>query len=369
MPTPKNTKELADLIEARQFGLFDRIFNSDKEGFFNPATKEILVNPNATEFEQRYIKIHEATHKYLESVSIEQLSQAVKDMKSLSGESVVPYLQTIYKEYPKDKINKEVLARFAELYPYEVLNPTTKTGLLLNKEFAKNLWAKTSSDMIQELKGQLVDVSKSNIQTKTKTISQSFTRQFYDKVVRDLKSYYVKVKNSISRTENRKSSYTSEDERILNDYSKSELLWDSYAKTNQLLTNKINSILASSFKDGRFDPVEARKRLLSEVPELTKSRANTIMRTEYSNIQNISAEKTYRDLGMEDSKFIMLGPVDQRTAESTMEVHQRQGDGLPLDDLKELIKDVATKYHPDTYDSSRPWVIHINTRRKLHRVA
>ena len=224
------------------------------------------------------------------------------------------------------------------------------------------------TSLVDSLVTELKSVSKDNLPGKSTGIVAAFLERFKEMVSHGLGIQYFKTKNSVARESGTTLVPTDSDINIINSYVNSPFLRESYTNLSKAMSLKVNSILASSFDKGIFSPAEAKKRLLVEMPVLSKSRVNTILRTEYSNIQNISAERTYRELGLEDAKFIMLGPTDFRTADSTMEVKHRQGRGLTMDALKELVKDVAMKY-TKTYDPNRPWIIHINTRHRLQRVA
>jgi len=231
-------------------------------------------------------------------------------------------------------------------------------------------YAKNPRLFIQDLENYLGSVNKKNKNDINVGITEIFLTSLFFQVSLGIKDKYLKTKQSILRDYKLPLEIKPEEENLITEYANSKRLWDSYAGLDKELSKKVNTIINTSFDGTQFNSNKARKLLLSEIPKLTKHRVNTIIRTEFGNIQNISAEQTYRELDPENTGlYILAGPVDNRTAESTMEVHRQQGRGLPLDDLKELVKDVAMKYHPKTYDPMRPWIIHINTRRRLLKVA
>ena len=158
---------------------------------------------------------------------------------------------------------------------------------------------------------------------------------------------------------------TSIDNSIIENFLGSNILWKSYDLLSQETTIKINKILAEEYSKGTSIP-NIRRKISNEITDLTKYRLDSIIRTEANNIGNISRETSYRQLDPENTRlYKMKGPIDNRTAESTLEVYQRQGNGLPLEELRSLVKEVAMKYNPKTYLEDRPWQIHINGRAQL----
>lgn len=225
------------------------------------------------------------------------------------------------------------------------------------------------NELLKTLKEELEDLNRSNLADKSKEVTRVFNNRFKFYLDNKIRDTYVKSKYSILRQHKITPYLTSTDNLIIEEFANSDLLWQSYANMNEALSRKINSILASNFNKDVFNPWEARRELLKDIPKLTKSRASMILRTENNNIRSIATENTYRTINPEnDWKYIMFGPTDSRNAPSTIEVKRRQGNGMSLDDLKDLIRDVAMEYNPKSYSPSRPWQIHIQSRQVLHKV-
>jgi len=337
--------------------------------FYDPLYQKVYIQPELLKNPKRLneVLIHEYTHKVTPDISREQFLQIYKDISTLG-----PINPTKMKDvllYSEEDRPRELLARFAETYPSEILNPTTQTGKILQTAFAtKYNWEQPPS-FIDELKGALKRVNKNNIPQESQKIIKMFSDRIKNYISNSLRMAYIKTKSDIHKQNKVEYDYGVADEILIDKFTNSDILYKSYADLDSVIIKRLNSILSSSFEGQVFSPSEAKKRILEEIPELTKNRASTILRTEYSNIRNLASERTYKDLDPEgQNRYIMLGPMDNRTAESTKELHRLQGRGLPLEELKDLVREVAMKYHPETYTPDRPWILHINTRRVLHRV-
>ncbi len=339
--------------------------------FYDPLYRKVYVQPEVIKDPEKLKKVllHEYTHEVTSDVTKEEFLQIYQDIKKL-GIMDPERMRNILK-YPEEDRARELLARFAEVFPNEILHPITPTGRILNSAFAtKYNWDKMPTSLIEELKKHFANINKDNILSESKNIAKIFTERFKNYVNNSIRLTYIKSKNTILKKEGKEMDYDISDESLINNYTQNKQLWEAYTNLDDTMVRKVNSILSSSFENQTFNPNEAKKRILKEVPKLTENRVNSIIRTEYANIRNLATEKTYKDIDPENkNRYIMLGPMDNRTADSTKEVHYRQGQGMPLEELKTLIKEVSTKYHPDTYTEQRPFLIHINSRRILHKVS
>jgi len=342
--------------------------NPDPEAFFDPTYKKVYLRADiaADPVKLQSRLFHEYTHKIVGDISDTEAVKIYQDVKKL-GLVSEEKLKEIMK-YPSYDRNKELIARFTETFPNEVIRPTTATGNLINREFAKKYnWDTVPTSLFKELELSLKRIkNKESFTLESKRIVKLFVDKFKNYLNNSVRQEYIKTKNSIARQGKIELDYTLTDEAVINGFTNSKYLWESYSNLDDILNKKVNSILSSSFQEGLFNPAEARKRMLDEIPKLSKTRVNSILRNEYANIQNLSSENTYKQLFGDEGKYVMIGPNDNRTAESTKRVKARQGSGVSIDELKQIIREEAD---PRTYTSERPFIIHINTRHRLLKVA
>jgi len=158
---------------------------------------------------------------------------------------------------------------------------------------------------------------------------------------------------------------TRNDDNIVESVLNSKVLSNTYSYLSKRTSKKINDIIAQGVKQG-IGQQKIRAAVSNEIKTFTNNRVETIVRTESNNIMNLAREKAYSEIDPEQKrKYIMRGPTDSRNAESSRVIKREQGRGLPMKDLKKLVKRVAMKYHPTTYDPSRPFSYHINQRHSL----
>jgi len=115
-------------------------------------------------------------------------------------------------------------------------------------------------------------------------------------------------------------------------------------------------------------------RLQDLEPELSKSEAEVIARSETASIVNSAREQGYKEQGMEDERFAWVGSLDDRTTEACRWLIEKTnpkhgGDPVPLDELKELIAEAPT-HDPKMDDNlARPddFVVHPQERKTFTR--
>jgi hypothetical protein len=106
----------------------------------------------------------------------------------------------------------------------------------------------------------------------------------------------------------------------------------------------------------------------------SRSRAETIARTETAATLNTARESAYQSEGMGDEKFYWTGNIDDRTTEACEWLIRETnpnygGDPVSLEKLKDLIEEAPT-HDPDMDDNmARPedFTVHINERKTYVR--
>jgi hypothetical protein len=99
-------------------------------------------------------------------------------------------------------------------------------------------------------------------------------------------------------------------------------------------------------------------------PDLGQDEAERIARTETASIVNNAREEGYKERGEDDHLFRWVGPSDSRTTEACEWLEQETEDGVPLNELKDLVEEANRRFvdHP-----GREWVPHINCRHTYVR--
>lgn len=126
-----------------------------------------------------------------------------------------------------------------------------------------------------------------------------------------------------------------------------------------------DEIIKVMINSERWSLTEISSVLKKKFPELTDYEAERIARTETTMIANKARELQYTEKHPE-SKYIWIGPDDHRTTEICKTIKERQpNEGLSLDDLKKLIRDVAFEKGET---QPRDWLPHIGCRHTFRRV-
>lgn len=240
---------------------------------------------------------------------------------------------------------------------------TTK-GEIISRNFGfktyigNNLYVKKADK--QSLFGLLDDLFKTKDVTALNTkLTDFFTKSFGIYLSGILLGDILKEKQSILGVK----SLDERDTNLLDNVLGSNILWDSYANVGQEATKRINSILALGIQQKKSN-AQIKQEILNQVKQLTKFRAETIIRNERNNIQNLTRETIYNDIAP-NGLFFMQGPDDSRTAEVTKRVKRRIGKGKTIEQIKQIIREEAD---PKTYREDRPYQIHINTRHRIAKV-
>ena len=219
---------------------------------------------------------------------------------------------------------------------------------------------KNLTDLLKLLKDDIRTINRGNISVYSPLFVSAFLEVFKEIVNRNITISYIRAKNSTASENNAILPITITDRLIIDNYMNSSLLWNAYANVSKDMSNKINSILLSNMRDNFFDYEQAKKDLISEVPELSKNRTNMIIRNEYPNIRKIAQERTYNELDPNGEwKYKWLGPNDYRTTDICKRIQARTEEGVSLEELKSIIKEEGD---PKTYTSSRPFMPHLQCR-------
>jgi hypothetical protein len=100
---------------------------------------------------------------------------------------------------------------------------------------------------------------------------------------------------------------------------------------------------------------------------LEKYEAERIVRTEEQAVVNKSRELYWTQQDPENRfKYRWQGPTDRRTSAICAEIKKRTKNGVPLERLKEIIREVARKHNPKW--EPMEWTPHPNCRHVPQRV-
>lgn len=107
---------------------------------------------------------------------------------------------------------------------------------------------------------------------------------------------------------------------------------------------------------------------LRKVADDATWRLERIARTEMSAVVNTGREIAYRKRDPAgEYRYLWVGPQDGRTTEICKTIKARQpAVGLPIEELKALVREVSREFNPPTFQS-RPWLPHVNCRHEVIR--
>lgn len=108
---------------------------------------------------------------------------------------------------------------------------------------------------------------------------------------------------------------------------------------------------------------------LRKIAEDAESRLAGIARTEMASTVNVGREIAYKHRDPENAfRYHWVGPADGRTTEICRTIKARQPtEGLPLEDLKRLVKTVATELTQPPFQP-RDWLPHFQCRHTVQRI-
>lgn len=219
-------------------------------------------------------------------------------------------------------------------------------------------------DILEEIEKTLKAINKESINSKA--IAVYIMDLIKNKVNKYLLSSYTSQVNTIAKAFKYNIALDSTDFQIIQNTIDSKLLWQSYSNLEESVSKEINEIILSNYEGLKLNTTEAKKEILDFIPKLTESRANTILRTENTNIKSLAQENTYNKLDPSgEFRYKWVGPDDYRTAESSKRVKMRTSRGVSMEELKQIIKEEAD---PRTYTPERPFLVHINQRHTYVKV-
>ena len=218
---PTNPEELANSIKARELSKHEIIAkiqsivdkdmaelakSPDVTGQYNPKKKALYLNRNLTKEEIIQSKIHEKVHMKDENLNKlknqeKLLDDILKDIEKANElypertDIISSHMDETLK-YKKKQVGSEMLARFAETYPEEIMRPTTQTGRYLKKRLIdEEKFQKVLSITVRKEKPKI----KNKYDIRNPKIEESIdTYQNLDIELAKAKSVFLKDKNKKS---------------------------------------------------------------------------------------------------------------------------------------------------------------------------
>jgi len=143
-----------------------------------------------------------------------------------------------------------------------------------------------------------------------------------------------------------------------------QVLWDKvYEGFTKRKSREINNILLRGAAENWSE-----KRLMDELVRkfgMDEAQAEGIVRTEMHELKSKAREIAYKMADPEgEAKYKWINPLDSRTTKVCKELVERTKNGVTLDRLKELVKEVASKYG----FKAREFTPHPNCRSTFIRV-
>lgn len=137
-------------------------------------------------------------------------------------------------------------------------------------------------------------------------------------------------------------------------------------------TNKVRNVLLDAMLSRDRPPSHA----LTSLPDIVKKimsavgtdevQAERIARTEFQSMSNTLREYNFKKYDPEGkSIFKWIGPNDHRTTQICEAIKQRSQSGVPIEKLREIVKEESIR---GGFDGSREWTPHINCRHTFVRV-
>lgn len=239
-----------------------------------------------------------------------------------------------------------------------------------------------TEDDLEQLLIKIYDEEVGEIDIATTISSEDFAdtlqnrlRRMKNRFMQDTKSFLSRVfKRNIKRTFPR-SQFEDIDKDVLDELLKTSLLWKSYENMNESVSEKINSLIEKAHESGIMDWHELVEEMQLDLTlqNLVKDetyRLERIARTESHYLSLKGQELGYkkRDAILGERNYLWIGPDDARTSPICKEIKARvkkegKGLGVSMDQLKQIITEVAKKHAPAM--QTRDWQPHINCRHTI----
>jgi len=136
-------------------------------------------------------------------------------------------------------------------------------------------------------------------------------------------------------------------------------MWKNYKGLSKKDCEKINDILVKSILEGKYTKPELVAKRIEKEVRLPYNRALLIAKTELANMANKARELAYKSM-TKVQKFVWITERDSKVCEKCKEVARRSQNGVSLEELKRIIKEVA----PDT---ARELLVHPGCRCSVYR--
>lgn len=134
--------------------------------------------------------------------------------------------------------------------------------------------------------------------------------------------------------------------------------WDKYSGLSVEKSKQINEILIKSILSGKWKDKDYLVRAVMAVG-VPENQAEMIVKTELANLANRIRELAYKEW-TKVQKFVWVTERDVSVCEKCREVEGRTANGVILDELKKIIKEVAG-------DTAREYVVHPGCRCSFTR--
>ena len=296
-----------------------------------------------------------------EGLQINVTSQAVQDKQELYNEKALPWILekfgvTDYSIILEEPEEKDAMIE-AQLFGVEIDNAVKMSGMGFDVSYDEEAETFNYSEQAITPSDQFNPFNKP-ADTDTSPGEPNIEKD-YTKIVAN--HYPVRMKGKDPDKEIKKqiidlSEIKKKDNSLL-DFLKKQLFDKSYQGLSKQLSNKVNSILLSGISsDDKI--IDIKKKI--EKLGIDSQQAELITRSEHQILQNAGREFNFLEADTKGTNlYKWAGPNDKRTADVSKEIKKKSAKGLPLEELKTLVRKTAEKFG---FKPTRDWQSHPNSR-------
>ena len=182
---------------------------------------------------------------------------------------------------------------------------------------------------------------------------------------KEIERYMQKVLNDILKEEKLELNIEKQNEGIedMIKFIEESLYSRNFEGVNKTISDRIKDYILTALRKGY--PIARITDYIDRKAGIGIINAESIARTEVQALQNAAREWGYIKIDPDEKlKYKWLGPADDRTTEICDNIKKRTVDGVPLDELRGIVKEESIK---GGFDGSREWTPHINCRHTFVR--
>ena len=264
-------------------------------------------------------------------------------------------------------------------HPYYCQSDIAKRDLFKTGERTRDEWKnKTLKQLWRAFTKLAKDFRKSGNRVKMGNIASEISKKLTEVLLKqthdNLETTYIDVKGVTSRALGYEPRFGHVDKKVLTTLKKSKPLYDAYAGLSKDLSGDLNKIIADSYQLAVSPGMDEMRKVMEQRVGLSKSRLNTIVRSEMGLVSNLAKFQSYEEYDPDHKrKYTWKGPPwdPRRSSDHCQFIKDKikaEGGSVTLPRVLELMEIASNKYNGPKW-KYRKGLVHVNCRHTPEEVA